>query len=168
MYFTRSELLLEGGGVIGERGCFVMTGGGGGGGATFFGIFFKLLIETAEVVVLFDDELTLGDDSRFILIFGGDLFEIMGSVLIRGFCGGLFVGVCIGFFNEVWVFAFDGDGIGSFFLIVWLVGVCVTGFASGSGFTFTDGRGLDIDRSKQNTFIGINLKDWDKDFSYHQ
>jgi hypothetical protein len=86
MYFTRSPFLFDGGGVIGERGRLSITGGGGGGGgAIFFGIFFRLLIKPVEVV-LFEEGFTLGDDSRLILIFDGDLFIVdVGSILIEIF-----------------------------------------------------------------------------------
>jgi hypothetical protein len=119
IYFTRSEFLFDDGGVIGERIRFSIGGGGGGGsgGATFFGIFFKLLIRTVDVVLF--DEVRFGDDSRFILIFDGDLFiEDVCSILIEIFCEGLFDGICIGFFNGICVLVFDGDGTASFFLII--------------------------------------------------
>ena len=61
--FTRSEFLVDGGGVMGDLTRFSMVGGGGGGGRTFLGIFFKLLIEA----VLFElDVFVIGEDSRLI------------------------------------------------------------------------------------------------------
>ena len=85
-YFTRSEFLFDGGGVIGDLARFSIIGGGGGGGggATFFGIFFKLLIKTVEVVLF--DELIFGESSLLILIFDGDLIIVdVVSLLIESF-----------------------------------------------------------------------------------
>jgi hypothetical protein len=122
IYLTRSEFLFDGGGVIGDRGRRLITGGGGGGGGTiFFGIFFRLLIKTVELV-LFEGGL-IGDDSRLILTFDGDLLVVdVGSILIEIFGGGLVTGICIGFFNGgIDVFGFDGDGTASFFFGIRLV-----------------------------------------------
>ncbi len=146
--FTRSEFRFDGGGVIGERARFSMIGGGGGG-ATFFGIFLRLLIKTVEVVLF--EEVILGDDSRFILTFEGDLLIVdVCSILIGSFWESLFVGGCNGFFNGICVVGFDGDGVGvgSFFLVIRFVDDWMEGFMSGSDFNFDDGRDLDNDESK--------------------
>lgn len=142
IYFTRSELLVEGE-VIGERGRFptVGGGGGGGGGATFFGIFLRVLIKPVGIVLF--DEVTLGEGSRFIGTFEGDLIVDVGSILTGTFCGGLLGNTCTGFFIVTGVFALDGDGIGSFFLILKVVDGCVEGFISVSDFILGDGRGFD-------------------------
>ncbi len=157
MYFTRSPFLFDGGGVIGERGRLSITGGGGGGGgAIFFGIFFRLLIKPVEVV-LFEEGFTLGDDSRLILIFDGDLFIVdVGSILIEIFWDGLLAGICIGFFNGIDVVGFDGDGTASFFLGIRLVDDWIEGFKSGSDLIFIDGRDLE---SMSNEFYEKQKKD---------
>ena len=159
MCLTRSEFLFEGGGVIGERARFSMTGGGGGGGgATFFGIFLRLLIKTVDVVLF--EGVIFGDDSRFILIFEGDLFVVdVCSILIGIFCEDLFVGIGIGFFNGIDVLVFEGEGNGSFFLVIRVVNNCGEGLMSCSGFNFDDGRDLDNDESEWNEFSGGKIKE---------
>jgi hypothetical protein len=94
--FTRSELRLDEGGVMGDRIRFSLLGiggsGGGGGGATFLGIFFRLLIKTVELV-LFDDGGGFGDGSCLTWTFSGDLLLVdVGSVFTGIFCDGLFTG----------------------------------------------------------------------------
>ena len=146
--FTRSELRLDGGGVIGDRARFSVIGGrgGGSGGTTFFGIFFKLLIETVEAV-LFEGG-RLGDDSRLIFTLDGDFMTgVVCSTLIGIFCIGLFVGICMGFFDGICgaLVAFDGDGTGSFFFVAMMIG-----FMSFSAFNFVvDGRDFDMDGSRR-------------------
>lgn len=62
------------------------TVGGGGGGATFFGIFFRLLIEAVGFVLFELDVFGIGDDSRLMLTFDGDLTVVdVGSSLIESF-----------------------------------------------------------------------------------
>lgn len=94
--FTRSELRLDDGGVMGDRKRFSLLGnggGGGGGGATFLGIFFRLLMRTVELVLFDDGGGGFGDGSCLTWIFGGDLLLVdVGSVFTGSFCVGLFTG----------------------------------------------------------------------------
>lgn len=69
--------------------------------AGFLGIFFRLLIKTVDVVLLFEG-MGLGDDSRLTLALEGDLLTavvVVGSTLMGSLGVGLLPGMAAGFFN---------------------------------------------------------------------